>query len=70
MYQKSFVCLCTLTVNTIADIFNAKHSVIKRITYINYKTFEDYLQELELAQTDKQTESISTFQHCWNGLKS
>ena len=32
-----------------------------RITYINFKAFEDYLLELECSQTDKQTEKTNTY---------
>ena len=42
-------------------------------TYLNFKTFEEYLRELEHGQTDiqtdRQTESINTFQLCWKVLK-
>ena len=29
------------------------------ITYINFKTFEEYLRELERAQTDRQTSRMN-----------
>ena len=37
--------------------------------YVNLKTNEEYLRELERAQTDRQTECINTFQLYWNVLK-
>ena len=39
------------------------------ITSVNFKPFEEYLQELEHAQTDRQTECINTFQFGWKVLK-
>ena len=44
------------------------------MTYLNFKTFEEYLRELDSAQTDRltdrQTECINTFQLCWKVLKN
>ena len=66
MYRKIFVCLCR---RRICTIFNTVHAM-SGITYINFKTFEEYLRELERAETDRQTERINTFQICWKVLKS
>ena len=54
MYPKTFVCLCRLTVNPKYTIFNTVHGIsdIRNI----YKGFEEYLRELERAQTDRQTD--------------
>ena len=38
--------------------------------YISFMTFEEYLRELERAQTDRQIECINTFQLCWKMLKA
>ena len=41
--------------------FNTVHAISVWITYVNFKIFEDYLRELELAQTNKETECLNTF---------
>ena len=57
MYQKTFVCLCRQTVNHMYTIFNTVHAMsdINNI-YIYFKTFEEYLRELESGQTNGQTD--------------
>ena len=35
------------------------------ITYINFKTSEEYMQELDSAETDRQTECINIFKLYW-----
>ena len=44
------------------------------ITYINFKTYEEYLRELESVQrdgqTDRQMECINVFQLCWKEFKN
>ena len=36
---------------------------------MNFKTFEEYLRELEQAQTNKQAKCINTFELCWRDKK-
>ena len=54
-YRKTFVCLCRRTLSPIHTIFNMDHSIssVNR-TYINFKTFEEYLREH--TETDGQTD--------------
>ena len=72
MYQKFFVSLCRQTISHIYTIFKMIHAMSDMNKYINFKTFEEYLRELERrqtdGQTDRQTECINTFQLCWKVL--
>ena len=56
MYQKTFVCLCRWTISRIYIPFPIWSMLCQIwITYINFKTYEEHLQELGHAQTDRQT---------------
>ena len=49
--------VCTQTMRPIYNIFNVKHDISDMNNiYINFNTFEEYLQELEPALTDGQTD--------------
>ena len=73
MFRKCFVCLYSRNNSTIQTIFNKLHALLDITTYMDFKTFEKYLRELERAQTDRQTdrqtECIKTFQLHWKVLK-
>ena len=85
MYRKTFVCLCRQTINMVLPVvcipFSIRFMLCQIwITCINFKTFEEYLQELERGQTDGQTDGqtnrmhkhFSTFlesvKKCWNKI--
>ena len=73
MYRKTFECLCRETISRLYTILNTVHAMLDIITHINFKTFDEYLRELECGQTDRQTdrqtECLNIFQLCWKGLK-
>ena len=54
MYRRISVCLWRRTLSLMHNIFNTLHS-ISDMNGINFETFEEYLRQLERAQTDEQT---------------
>ena len=64
----SVVCLCRQTISRMYTIFNTVCAMSYMNNIINFKTFEDYLRELERGQTDRQTECINIFQLYWKVL--
>ena len=67
MYRENFLCLCRWTIFSLYIIL--MRSISDRNNMYNFKTFEEYLRELKLAQKERQTEYMNTFQLYWNMLK-
>ena len=73
MYRKYFVRLSKLTIRLMYTTFNKSPAMSNKVTYMNFKTFEEYLRGLEHAQTDGQTNRMhrhfSTLLRIINNIK-
>ena len=61
LHRRAFVCLCRQIISPIYITFSIRFILCQIwITYINFKTFEEYLRELDLGQTYRQTNQMHT----------